>query len=138
MGCYTIESLLQSSLKCFYDQWCIDKVESYIESSAPMAVVALNKSVPSLYSVDSTIQKLVDNLMIEEWNVSMMYETYYNECQPIQCSYKVARKNDVIYIVTTLFGIGGGLTTTLKLIVPRFVKLARKKRGRQQQALGKM
>jgi hypothetical protein len=76
--------------------------------------------------------------MIEEWNVLMMYETYYNECQPIQCSYKVARKNDVIYIVTTLFGIAGGLTTTLKLIVPRLVKLARKKRGRQQQALGKM
>ncbi len=137
IGCYTIESLLQSSLKCFYDQWCIDKVESYIVS-VPMTVVALDESVPSLYSVDSTIQELVDNLMIEEWNVLMMYETYYNECQPIQCSYKVARKNDVIYIVTTLFGIAGGLTTTLKLIVPRLVKLARKKRGRQQQALGKM
>ncbi len=138
IGCYTIESLLQSSLKCFYDQWCIDKLQSYILSRIIITVVALDKSVSSLYSVNSTIQKLVDNLMIEEWNVLMMYETYYNECQPIQCSYKVARKNDVIYIVTTLFGIAGGLTTTLKLIVPRLVKLARKKRGRQQQALGKM
>jgi hypothetical protein len=93
-----------------------------------MTVVALNESAPSLYSVNSTIEELVNDLMIEEWNGSTMYETYYNACQPTHCNYTVEARNDAIYIVTTLFGIAGGLTTALKFIVPRFVKLIRKKR----------
>ncbi len=61
--------------------------------------------------------------MIEKWNVSTTYETYYNECRPTQCTYNLETKNDIIYIFTTLFGIAGGLITVLKVIVPRLVKL---------------
>jgi hypothetical protein len=103
-----------------------------------MTIIPLNASLPSLYSVNSTIEELVDNLMIEEWNVSTMYETYYNECQPIQCSYTIERRNNIVYIVTTLFGIAGGLITVLRLIIPRLVKFARKKREQQHQATGKI
>jgi transcriptional regulator CtsR len=60
--------------------------------------------------------------MIEKWNVSRIYERYYNECQPAQCNYTVETRNDIVYIVTTLFGIAGGLTTVLKLVVPHMVK----------------
>jgi hypothetical protein len=102
-------------------------------SSVPMTIIPLDASVPSNYSVNSVIEELVNNLMIEEWNVSMIYETYYNECQPAQCTYKIQARNNIIYIVTTLFGITGGLATALKLIVPRVVKLVRKKRIQQQQ-----
>ena len=132
-GCYFIEALLQSSLKCFYDQLCVKKLESHLMSSVPMTIIPLDASVPSNYLVNSVIEELVNNLMIEEWNVSMIYETYYNECQPAQCTYKIQARNNIIYIVTTLFGITGGLATALKLIVPRVVKLVRKKRVQQQQ-----
>jgi hypothetical protein len=99
IGCYMVESLFQSTLKCFYNQSCINKLESYILSYVSMDITALDASVPSLYSVNSTIQELVDNLMIEEWNISTMYESYYTECQPTQCSYKVETRNNVVYIV---------------------------------------
>ncbi len=134
IGCYVIEALLQSTLECFYDQECIDQLQSYIVWSPSINPRALNASLSSVYSINSTIEDLIDNLMIEEWNVLTTYETYYNECHPTQCIYKLETNNDIIYIVTTLFGIVGGLTTVLKVVVPRLVKLIvyciRKQRAR--------
>ncbi len=98
-GCYVLESLLRSTLECFYSQACIDELTFPISAPASMTIVALDASLPTEYSVSSTIQELVYNLMIEEWNVSTMYERYHNEWQPTKCSYTVETKNDVVYIV---------------------------------------
>ncbi len=137
VGCYVIEALLQSSLKCFYNQSCIEKLQSYIFSTEPMTVIPLDASAKTNYSVNSTIEKIINNLMIEEWSVSTIYETYYNECQPIQCTYQTQARHDIIYIVATLFGVASGLITALKLIVPRIVKFVRKQREQQQSDTGK-
>jgi hypothetical protein len=137
-GCYVIESLLQSTLECFYRQECIDKLQDYLSASSSMNVLALNASLSSLYSVNSTIKELVNNLMIERWNASTIYELYYNECQPIQCTYKLETRNDVIYIFTTLFGIAGGITTILKIILPSLVKFFRRKKEQRQANTGKI
>jgi hypothetical protein len=83
--------------------------------------------------MNSTIKELLDSLMIEQWNVSPIFENYYNECQPIKCTYILDTNNDMIYIFTTLFGIAGGLTTVLRLILPRLIKLIRKKKQQQPQ-----
>jgi hypothetical protein len=123
IGCFVIEALLQSTMECFYNQTCINQLRSYLVSSLPMNVTALNSSLPSQYFINSTIEELLDNLMVEQWNSSLMYDSYYNECQPAQCSYTYVTKNDIIYIVTTLIGLVGGLITALKLVVPRLVKL---------------
>jgi hypothetical protein len=137
IGCYVLEALLQSTLECFYDQTCINDLQVYFSSSSAINAIALNSYSPSNYSINSTIKDLVGNLMIEQWNVSTMYERYYNECQPTQCTYRIETRNDLIYIVTTLFGIAGGLITVLKLVVPRLVKLVRKKRERPRTTTGK-
>jgi hypothetical protein len=91
-----------------------------------------------MYSNDSTIRELVDKLMIDQWNVSPIFENYYNECQPTHCTYTFSNRHDVIYIITTLFGLAGGLITVLKLFIPRVIKLLRKKKEQQQVATGKL
>jgi hypothetical protein len=101
-----------------------------------MTVTALNAS-SSVYSKNSTIQKLVDNLMIEQWNTTTVFESYYSACRPIQCTYTLETNNDMIYIFTTLFGIAGGLTTILKLILPRLIEFIRKKQRQQHVSQGK-
>jgi hypothetical protein len=136
IGCYVLEALLQSTLECFYNQTCINHLKVYFPWSSAINFTALDSSSPSNYSQDSTIKDLVSNLMIEQWNVSMMYERYYNECRPKQCTY-IKTRNDLIYIFTALFGIVGGLTTVLKLVVPRLVKVVRKKKEHRQPATGK-
>ncbi len=137
-GCYVIESLLQSNLECFYSQQCINKLQGYLSPSSSMNVIALDASLSSVYSIHSTIKELVDNLMIEQWNASMMYERYYTECQPTQCTYTLQRRNDVIYIFTTLFGIAGGITTILQIILPPLVKFLRRKKEQGQPNSGKI
>ena len=136
-GCYIIESLLQSNLQCFYNQTCINQLLSYLLSSSSMNVTALDKSLLVRFLETSTIEELLNELMVEEWNSSIMYENYYNECQPTQCTYTHETKNNVIYIVTTLVGLIGGLITVLKLIVPRLVKIVRKKKELSRPQIGK-
>ncbi|CAF0989475.1 unnamed protein product [Adineta ricciae] len=124
-GCYTIEALLQSTLECFYDQICINNLRSYLNISSTVNMTALDSSSKTRYSVKSTIKELLDQLMIEEWNPSWSYESYYNECQPIECTYIHETKNGIVYIITALFGLVGGLITVLKIVVPRLVKFIR-------------
>ncbi|CAF1026860.1 unnamed protein product [Adineta steineri] len=122
VGCYIFESLLQSDLRCFYDQTCINQLKKPSVSSVPPSAIALDKSLLDRFSENSTIEELINQLMVAEWNSSIIYENYYNECQPSQCTYTHQTKNSVIYIVTALVGLIGGLTTALELIVPRMVK----------------
>jgi hypothetical protein len=134
-----IEALLQSNLECFYNQSCINRLYDYFSSSnSSINATALDTSLPSQYCINSTIKQLLDNLMIEEWNGTWMYDRYYNECQPTQCTYTIKTKNAAVYIVTTVVGLVGGLITILKLIVPRVVKFVRKKRQHRQATTGKM
>jgi hypothetical protein len=121
-GCYIIESLLQSSLQCFYDQTCIDELQSYFQVASLMNVTSLNVSLFIQFFKNSTIEDLLDQLMVEEWNSSSIYNNYYNECQPKQCSYTRTAKNSAVYIVTTLIGLIGGLITVLKFAVPSLVE----------------
>jgi hypothetical protein len=137
-GCYIIESLLQSTLECFYDQICINKLQSYTVSSSKMNVAALNSSLPSQYFTNSTIEDLIDQLMVEQWNSSKIYDGYYNVCQPAQCTYTHQTRNDIIYVVTTLIGLVGGLITVLKVVVPLLVKLVRRKTELPRQEIGKI
>ncbi|CAF1687753.1 unnamed protein product, partial [Adineta ricciae] len=70
---------------------------------------------------NTTIEELLNELMVEKWNLSSSYKNYYNECQPSECSYSAIAKNSAIYIVTTVIGLIGGLITALKIGVPRLV-----------------
>ena len=122
LGCYIVEALLKSSLECFYDQNCIDELESYLGSTTFLNVTALDVSLSIQFFENSTIEDLLNQLMVEEWNSTSMYDSYYNECKPSKCSFIRVTKNGVIYIFTTLIGLIGGLITVLKLIIPRLVK----------------
>jgi hypothetical protein len=127
-GCFIIESLLQSDLRCFYNQTCINIVLPYYKATPPMNVTALDQLLSIRFSPNSTLKAIVDELMVEQWTQSIMYDRYYNECQPIKCAYTHQTKNSIVYIVTTLIGLLGGLITVLKLIVPRVVMFVRKKK----------
>jgi hypothetical protein len=43
-----------------------------------MTITALDTSLSSRFLKNSTIEDLLDELMIEEWNPSIMYENYFN------------------------------------------------------------
>jgi hypothetical protein len=67
-------------------------------------------------------------MMIERWNKTAIYYVYYQTCQPIQCLYIHETKYDMIYVITTLLSLTGGLITLLKLLIPCLVRIIRKRK----------
>ena len=113
VGCYPMEALLQSNLECFYNETCFDELKSYLNSNAPLSASIMNSSALIQFSSKSTIDDIVDEMMVEKWSWTLTYDDYFRECRPIECSYRAPTRNDAIYIVTTVIGVTGGLVVVL-------------------------
>ena len=126
LGCYILEALRQSRFECLYNQTCLDQLQANMRSSTTVDVTPLDASRSSKFSPNTPISEVIDNLMVEQWDTVVMYEKYYNSCQPARCTYTMSTRNDAVQIVTTVIGLVGGLVTVLKLLVPRAVRLVSK------------
>ncbi|UJR24493.1 hypothetical protein I4U23_005868 [Adineta vaga] len=132
-GCYIIESLLQSDLRCFYNQTCINHLLSYL--SSPMNVIPLNHLSSNGNHENATIQTLLTNLMIDQWKTSISYENYYHQCNPEECTFTIEKpetietieiiqtRTDFVYMIALIIGIIGGIISILQFIIPPLVKL---------------
>jgi hypothetical protein len=119
VGCYPLEALLQSTLECLYNVSCIDQLKfMYYYSN-----ITFNPLDASLSSSNATVQSLVDGLLVENWESSVVYEQYYSTCAPLSCSYTFDGKINLIYTITTIIGLYGGLTIVFKLISPVLMQI---------------
>jgi hypothetical protein len=75
------------------------------------------------------ISHLVDDLFLEQWNVSINYERYYNQCAPKICTYSYKKRANFIYMITLLISLCGGLQTILRFCIPPVVQYLIKKRS---------
>ena len=128
-GCYVFEALLQSNLQCFYNQTCLDELISFVDFTETFDGLVMNESLPSPFNSTTPVSEMLENLMTDNWTWSMEYEKYFNECRPFECTYLVGGRNSVIYAVTQLISLTGGLVTVLQWIVPRFIHLFRRKKA---------
>ena len=119
VGCYPFEALLQSTLQCLYDSKCINKLKN-IYSSSNWTLFPLD---PTLSAPNTTVQSLVDTLFIDRWQTSVTYERYYDACAPLSCSYSITEQANPVYVISTIFGLYGGLSVALEILVPVTVRL---------------
>ena len=124
-GCYIIETLRQSDLRCFFDQSCLNDLQSYLPSDQSMDLISLNSSRLRLLTSDMPIGMLVDHLMVDDWKWNISHSKYFDACQPNRCTYTVVSRDSFIIILTNLFGLFGGLVTALTFLVPPIVWLVR-------------
>lgn len=131
-SCIFLEKVLSSDLRCFFNQTCINTILSLYNVDLPkrnplpaatLAITALNSSVHSRFLPNDTIMTILSDLMIEEWQFSIDYDNYYAACAPASCTYTISQQLDLIYTVTTIVGIFGGLSLSLKKIIPIVVQL---------------
>jgi hypothetical protein len=120
VGCYLVEGSLQSDLRCFYDDLCLQQLMNSLNLSNNTS--SLSNST-SLYQVTTTLQEILSNLMIEEWNTQNSYQDYFNQCQPEECSATYVKRGNVPYIITTMTGLIGGLTKVYMFVIPLLVKI---------------
>ena len=128
-GCYIIEATLKSNLALLYNQSQIDDLRAHIQfdhyNPVPFTTTALNASLDSQYNTTTPIKIIMQQMMTELWSKNVNYSSYYKQCHPVECKYTYVVQYDVVYIVTTIAGLIGGLTSILGLVIPRVVKLIR-------------
>lgn len=134
-ACLLVESLLFSTVECFYDEQCIKRVQSYMDAHSILYNTIKAVPIPerSQYLANTSIETFVDNLFIENWNPNYSYEKYYIQCKPSDCSYQIQQRPELLYILLEVIGIFGGLTMVVKFLVPFIVHRIRKRNTEHQQ-----
>jgi hypothetical protein len=126
-GCYLVEAVRQSSLECFYQELCIAMIEQFLQ--APVidnsSSLPLNSSVESRFNISSSIDELLSKAMTEESNKNVSHAEYFANCEVSSCTYSLTSKFNILYIITTVIGLIGGLTKVFRIIIPRVVKFIR-------------
>lgn len=100
IGCFILDSLLTSSLECFYNSSCLHTFLKYI-----------NINSTSIFFLSSND-----------------YRSYFLACQVKSCSYTYQSRRSFLSILTTILGLIGGLTTILVFLIPILVQLKRRKK----------
>ena len=112
-GCLPIDGLRLSTLECFFNQTCLNQLNTVLNSFIPMLSANSTQFSPST----TTIGSLIDGAFIESWLTSSNYSTYFLLCAPPICRYSYSERNNIVYILTTLLGLYGGLTVALRFLV---------------------
>jgi hypothetical protein len=122
-GCLPIESLLSSSLTCLYNATCLDLICSFMNTSKIENFTPLVTNMVSQFSHNVTLTSIIQELFIEALEANLSFEAYFTECQPSFCLYSITEYWSVLSIITTILGLYGGLTVTLRFIVPYLIKI---------------
>ncbi|CAF1392182.1 unnamed protein product [Adineta steineri] len=127
IGCHQLETLLLSSLACFYSLQCINDLRANLGELIPIMkqFEGLNAST-TRFSVNDTIEKIAYEMFIESWSNNTSYETYFNSCSPSYCIYTYYQKSNALEILTTFLSAYGSLSIAVYFIVPYLVKLIKK------------
>ncbi|CAF1324675.1 unnamed protein product [Adineta steineri] len=119
-ACFPIESLFQSTLECFYDnQDCFTIIKNYFKLADLHKYRSLNSSLDaSRFPINSTVGSIATELFIEYWSQPLSYSAYFDLCQPESCSYTLVQSDNLLKTVTTIIGLIGGLSISLRILVP--------------------
>ena len=66
IGCYSLESVLPSTMQCFYDgNPCIDQISDIVHYNLPINFTRFNSSQTSLFPTDVTVENPLGNLFVD-------------------------------------------------------------------------
>ncbi|CAF4149719.1 unnamed protein product, partial [Adineta steineri] len=122
-----LQSLLMSTLECFYNEECLGHLMQMINSatiSTSDFILRQPSSCSPVRKEYKTIENIVNDLFIYSWKYNTSYLSYFEQCQPLQCHYTYQSRINLIYIITTILGLIGGLNIILRLTTPIIFKLA--------------
>lgn len=125
IGCTPTESLLASTLECFYHVSCIYLIEEQMNYSSSINTntdppIPLS-SATSRFSTNTTVDTLVSDLFTENWTVSTNYSSYYEWCSPSLCLYTYTQELSSLYTITLLISFYSTLSIILQWVCPRII-----------------
>ena len=137
VGCFPLNVLLQSTLECLFNSTCLTVLQSSLLVSLPLSVTPLNDDGQSRFSLKTTVQVIVDELLIEHWIGTSNYSAFYGQCNPTRCTYSYMPKVNVTLIISTIISLFGGLCIALKIAALILIRASRKIRAKVQKIKAK-
>ena len=87
VGCLLLETLFQSTLVCLYNQTCMDQINiNYLP------VGLLNARSNHGFSINRSVELLIDNFLDQQRVVSIDCAKFFTECQPANCFYSTSHR----------------------------------------------
>ena len=130
IGCMLSNTLLLSSLECFYNQTCLDRIVSQIDTDQTFTTIGSDNE--SRFAIHDTLQTIVDALMITNWTEHISYESYFQQCAPRYCVYSMSQGRSALAIVTEVIGLLGGVTLVIRTAILISLRLAEQRRNNHQ------
>ncbi|CAF1534991.1 unnamed protein product [Adineta steineri] len=115
-ACTPLQAVLESTLDCLYEVECLYLLLKYFPNLKTINNFNPNVSVLSSESQSITVEKYLENLFIKNWPTQINYTKYFDLCSPSSCSYSIIKRTEVIYAITFLISLYGGLVIILRLI----------------------
>ncbi|CAF4266435.1 unnamed protein product, partial [Adineta steineri] len=123
VGCNPLESLLQTTLQCFYNQSCIDSTKKFTQLN-------ISSLKTSRFPMNTTIQSILNNLMVEEYIINKSYEDYFNRCAPSSCSYNYMQNYQITGEIINIISLYSGLVILTRCLSVVLIKLCSYKSNR--------
>ncbi|CAF1356920.1 unnamed protein product [Didymodactylos carnosus] len=128
-GCYILESLFKSNFECLFNEACLNNsIKFHLDVVSTINIRVLNISAATIYKPNTSIEQIVLNMMIEQWNPNSFHKSYYDKCKPNYCTYTYVKRFGIVYIITTILALIGGLITVLQILVIRIIAFIRAKK----------
>lgn len=124
--CLLTDSVITSSLECWYSQTCTNLINSaYIQSGISYLFnnSFLDLNVTSRFTPQTFMSNILKELLIENWTDQVSYEAFFSGCAPSHCSYTIQQRFDWLFVGLNLFSVAGGLNKGLKILLPPLVLL---------------
>ena len=126
-GCIPQAALLSSTLECFFNNTCLTLVLSSI--GVPIGVTPLNPTNGfSNYKPNTLISDIVNNVMIESLHNTTDFRGYFEACAPQICSYSYPQRFSLIYMITTIISLIGGLSVAIRILSSFIINFLIKKK----------
>ena len=127
-GCSPMEALFQSTLQCFYNRTCVDAVQtglSWIRSpNLNISMVVPTEGLPN--ETTETVESIVNRLMVNTWQKNLSFTSYYKVCAPVSCTFEYIDRPHILFLITSIVSVIGGLSTVLKILMLIFVRSVEK------------
>lgn len=121
IGCLPSTVLLQSTFECFYNEMCLTRFHNVFFGDITISSLPSSINISRYFPVNTPINAILDELFIERWFRQNSYETFFQTCQVSSCTYTYVVQPDIVYVVTTITGLIGGLTIISRILSPFFV-----------------
>ena len=131
LGCTPLDSLLMSSLSCFFSAACLESFLSaipltvtyilYDEQPYSMSPLSFSSN-NTRFRVNDTLETIINSVFIDSWSIAISYPHYFDACQPLHCTYVFTQRLDITRAATTFLSVFGGLSTILRFGTPHLIR----------------